>query len=608
MSRLSVEAENKAQQTVASFYQALEKRLTAVPEGNCPLHLAQAFLRLCLSQSCGKCVPCRVGLDKLADMLKNTLDGKASLKDLEIMEKTAQTIWDSADCAIGFEAAGVLLEGLHAFKDDFVSHIEQHRCSSAFKAIPCKEGCPAHVDIPGYIALVKEGRYADAVRLIRQDNPFPGVCGLICEHPCEAKCRRNMVDDAVNIRALKRFAVEHAGEVPPPPSAPATGKKVAIVGAGPSGLTAAYYLSLMGHAVTVFERREAAGGMLRYGIPTYRLPDDDLDKEIDVILATGAVLKTGIEIGKDITIEGLRQEYDSIYISIGAHADNKLGIEGETAEGVISAIQLLGDAGEGKAPDFTGKNVVIVGGGNVAMDASRTARRLGSNQVTCVYRRRVQDMTALPEEIEGAAAEGCEIRTLLAPVRIEQENGKVQAIILQPQQVGWIEKGRTSVKNANLPEVRIPCDVIVVAIGQKVNSKHFEEFGYPIKRGLIQTGDDLAVQGQEGVFSGGDNVTGPATVIRAIQAGKVAAVNIDEYLGYHSELPCDIEVPPASWMFTPACGRANTTLRPAEECKNDFEMMEIGLTREEAEQECNRCLRCDHYGYSSFRGGRKATW
>ena len=242
------------------------------------------------------------------------------------------------------------------------------------------------------------------------------------------------------------------------------------------------------------------------------------------------------------------------------------------------------------------------------MDASRTARRLGSNQVTCVYRRRVQDMTALPEEIEGAAAEGCEIRTLLAPVRIEQENGHVTAVILQPQQVGMIEKGRTSVKKASLPEVRIPCDVIVAAIGQKVNSKHFEDFGYPVKRGLIQTGQDLSVTGQNGVFSGGDNVTGPSTVIRAIRAGKVAAMNIDEYLGFHSELPSDIEVPPASWMFTPPCGRADTKLRPAEECKHDFEMMEIGLTKEEAEQECSRCLRCDHYGYGSFVGGRRIKW
>ena len=606
--RLSVDAEVKAQKTVASFYQALGRRLTAVPEGNCPLSLSLAFIRLCLSQSCGKCVPCRVGLDALAEMLEHAIKGKAKKEDLAVMEKTAQAIYDSADCAIGFEAAGVLLEGLKAFRDDFVSHVEEHRCTASFKAVPCKEGCPAHVDIPGYIALVKEGRYADAVRLIRQDNPFPAVCGLICEHPCEMKCRRNLVDDAVNIRALKRFAVDNAGDVPAPASAPATGKKVAIVGAGPSGLTAAYYLSLMGHAVTIFERRPQAGGMLRYGIPTYRLPDADLDKEINTILSNGAVLKTGVDIGKDITIDALKADYDSVYISIGAHSDNKLGIDGEDAEGVLSAVKLLGDTGEHQAPDFSGKKVVVVGGGNVAMDATRTSKRLGAAEVTCVYRRRVQDMTALPDEIEGAAAEGCEIRTLLAPVRIESENGKVTAIILQPQQVGPIEKGRTSVKKANLPEVRIPADVIVVAIGQKVDSRHFEESGYPVKRGLIETGKDLAVLGKDGVFSGGDNVTGPATVIRAIRAGKIAAFNMDEYMGFHSELPNDVEVPAASWMYTPACGRANTVERPAAERKGDFAMMEIGLTKEEAEQECSRCLRCDHYGYGAFRGGRKISW
>ena len=221
------------------------------------------------------------------------------------------------------------------------------------------------MDVPGYISLIHEGRFAEAVQLIRKDNPFPAACGLICEHPCELRCRRTMVDKAINIRGLKRYAVEHEGEIKVPKIMDKTGKKVAIVGGGPSGLSAAYYLSIMGHDVTVYEQRKKLGGMLRYGIPAYRLPREILDHEIEGLMKTGFKVETDISIGKDISLAQLKKDYDAVYVSIGAHTDKKLGIPGEDAEGVISAVEMLRNIGDDRYPDFSGLEVVVVGGGRL---------------------------------------------------------------------------------------------------------------------------------------------------------------------------------------------------------------------------------------------------
>ena len=609
MSRLEVTPLGNAEKTVRSLYSSLDRRIEASPVGNCPLELTSAFLKLCLAQSCGKCVPCRVGLDKLSALVDNILDGEGSEEDLELIEKTANAIADSSDCAIGFEAAKLVLEGMAAFKDDYLSHLNKGRCTSEFASIPCTAECPAHVDIPAYVALTGEGRYADAIRVIRKDNPFPSVCGLICEHPCEKHCRRSLVDAPVNIRGLKRFAIDNVGVVPAPEKAKETGKTVAVVGGGPAGLTAAYFLSLMGHKVTVFEKRNRLGGMLRYGIPCYRLPDSYLDADIDVILSLGVEVKFGVNIGKDITMDELKSKYDSVYVSIGAHSDNKLGIDGEGSKGVISAVELLGNIGDFKKPDFSGKNVVIVGGGNVAMDVTRTSMRLGAKSVKCVYRRRVEDMTALPEEIEGAVAEGCEVIPLKAPVRIEADaDENVTALVVKPQVIGEVDRGRPKPYDADAPEEKIPCDIIIVAIGQAIDSKHFAESGMAANRGRLVAKKDGSVENMDGVFTGGDCVSGPATVIKAIEAGKVAAANIDEYLGFHTDIENLVEIPVPTYKFKPACGRVNNTERDAEDRKKDFELMEKPISREEAEQECSRCLRCDHYGCGALKGGRSLKW
>ena len=538
MSRLDIMTPSHAQTVIDGLYRDVERRIAASPPGLCPVDLAKSFLDLCHAQTCGKCVPCRIGLGQLSELMEQVLEGEATMETISIIERVARVIVNSADCAIGRDAARLVLDGVQGFRDDYEEHILRHRCLGGMREpVPCVALCPAGVDIPGYLVLIKYGRYADAVRLIRKDNPFPSACAYICEHPCEARCRRNMIDDAVNIRGLKRYAVDNAGYVPQPDCAEPTGKKVAVIGGGPSGLSAAYYLALMGHKVTVYEKRARLGGMLRYGIPNYRLPREVLDAEIASMLALGIDVHVNVNVGDDVTFDELRQQNDALYIALGAHTDKKTGIEGEDAEGV-------------------------------------------------------------------------ELVTLQAPVRIETDaNGHAVALWTQPQIIGEMDKkGRPAPEKAKRSEKRIAADVVVVAIGQGVETHGFEQTKIAIKRGAFVAEASGQIDNMDGVFAGGDCVTGPATVIRAIAAGKVAAANIDEYLGFHHEIDPGVEIPTARLNNKPPHGRIDTTEREAGERKHDFKCIECGLTDEEAYSEASRCLRCDHFGYGIFRGGRKGKW
>ncbi len=610
MSRLEIASPKRARLVIEELYKDLERRIESSPPGLCPVDMARAFLELCHAQTCGKCTPCRIGLGQLNQLIRDVLDGNAAMETLEIMEQTALSIMESADCAIGYEAANMVYKGLIGYRDDYVEHIQNGRCTCAYsQPVPCVSLCPAHVDIPGYIALVSEGRYGDAIRLIRKDNPFPTTCGFICEHPCEARCRRNMMDDSVNIRGLKRVAADFAGEVDPPERAPSTGKRIAILGGGPGGLSAAYYLQLMGHQAVIYEMLPKLGGMLRYGIPNYRLPKDRLDQDIQAVLKTGVEVRHGLKIGRDITIQQLREEYDAVLITIGASTDKKLGLEGEDAEGVLSAVQFLRDVGSSKIMDLTGKEVAVIGGGNVSMDAVRTAKRLGAKKVSIVYRRRTADMTALPDEIEGAVAEGIELQTLKAPASLDiDDKNQIRGIYVTPQMVSSIKNGRAGIRPTGEPDVYIPCDILVIAIGQNIETRHFEEAGIPVERGKIVTRNTGAFEHMPGVFAGGDCASGPASVIKAIAAAKVVAANIDEYLGFHHQISCDVEIPEANLRDRTPCGRVNLTEREACERVRDFDGVENCMTEQEAKQEASRCLRCDHFGYGIFKGGREKIW
>ena len=521
-------------------------------------------------------------------------------------------IRDASDCAIGYEAAAQFLAGLKAHADEYTSHIENRACTEGTEQkVPCEALCPAHVNVPAYIALVAAGDYAGAVNMVRKDNPLPTACALVCEHPCERRCRRGLLDAPINIRGIKKFAVDScaADKAPVPERSAQTNRRVAVIGGGPSGLTCAYFLSLMGHDAVIFEARKHLGGMLRYGIPAYRLPRERLDEDINAILAVGGIeVRLETKVDTKVMAE-LQNEFDAVYVAIGAQKGKGLRIDGAKAEGVISAVDLLGRIGDGDYPDFSGKRVAVIGGGNVAMDCVRTAVRAGADEVSCVYRRRVADMTALDAEIESAIAEGVEMITLESPDSIEtNEAGQVVALITQPQMISAVKGGRPSVKAADKPKRRIEADVILVAVGQGIESQPFEDAGMLAEWGEFKANEFLEAQGENGtlagVFVGGDCQTGPATAIKAIGAGKVAARNIDEYLGYHHTLDCGVDVPAPAPNDRAPKGRVEISERPARERKHDFAYVEMPMSREEAVQECGRCLRCDHFGCGAVEGGR----
>ena len=610
MSRLSVISTDKVNSTTEKLMKEFTQRIIANPPGVCPVDMQLAFLKVCHAQTCGKCVPCRIGLGILEELLESVLDNTATMETLELIEHTAVNIKNSADCAIGFESARMVLAGFEGFKEDYLSHVQEHQCTGTFEQpIPCVTLCPANVDIPGYIALAGEGRCADAVRLIRKDNPFPTACALICEHPCESRCRRTMIDDAINIRGMKHYIMDkaHASEVPVPSCAAPTGKKVAVIGGGPAGLTAAYFLQLMGHQAVIFEQKAQLGGMLRYGIPNYRFPRERLLEDIGAILSTGIEVKLNTSIGTQELGE-INDTYDAVFIAIGAHAEKRLNLEGEGSGNVISAVEMLREIGDGNYPDFSGKRVLVVGGGNVAMDCARTAIRSRAKTVSIVYRRRKEDMTALPAEVEGAIAEGIELLTLKAPLRIEaDENGNAKALWVQPQMIGAVKGGRPSPRKAGKAEERLECDVILMAVGQDIISEPFAQAGIATKRGQFSANASCELN-RVGMYAGGDCVTGPATVIKAIAAGKTAAANIDEFLGFHHAISVDVDIPEPLLNDKLPCGRVNLGEKESWARKDNFDGIEYTMSDEEALQEASRCLRCDRHGCGVLRGGRQDRW
>ena len=490
-------------------------------------------------------------------------------------------------------------------------------CQSGMTIKGMTSGCPLNNLIPEWNDLVYTGNWEQAYNRLHKTSNFPEFTSRVCPALCEKACTCGLNGDAVCTKENEMAIIEHAyanGLAGPKPPKARTGKRIAVIGSGPSGLAVADQLNQRGHLVTVYERADRIGGLLRYGIPNYRFPRERLQEDIDCVLSTGVEVKYNTKIGENFSIKDLRDQYDAVYIAIGAHNDKKIGIEGEDSNNVMSAVELLDNIGNDNVPDFTGKTVAVVGGGNVAMDVARSSIRLGASKVSIVYRRRKADMTALEEEVVGAEAEGCDVLELMSPVRIKQdEEGNAIGLVVKPQMISKVSHGRPAPKAASKDEMLLESDLIVVAIGQGIETKSFEEHGIKVQRGVISalnTGNITPQDGEmsEGVFAGGDCVTGPATVIKAIAAGKVAAANIDEYLGFNHEITCDVEIPYASNEDKVACGRVEVALREAAERKNDFEPIEYGFSCEEACQEAGRCLRCDHFGFGAFRGGREEQW
>jgi NADPH-dependent glutamate synthase beta subunit-like oxidoreductase len=585
-------------------------RLNSYPPGLCPLVLYRSILQVSMNQSCGKCVPCRDGLREVDRLLGRIIRGDAGEGTITELESLCRMIAETSDCAVGVTAANTVLDSLREFPDEYESHIRSRRCAEGgVQTVPCISLCPAHVDVPGYVALIHKGDWAGAINLIRNRNPLPTACALVCEHPCESKCRRSIVDAPINIRGLKKYAVDQisADQVATPTPNVATHKRIAVVGGGPSGLTAAWFLSLMGHRVDLYEEHEKLGGMLRYGIPEYRLPRQRLEEDIRAILSAGDIrVHCGFRVGRDQSFQELREAHDAVYLALGAQKGNRLPSEGADAPNAVPAADFLQAVAAGNAPDLTGKRVALIGGGNVSMDAARTAVRLGAESVH-VFTRKRDDYTASQNELEGAMQEGVRFRTLVSFLNIEtnKDTGLVQAVWLQPQIVGkYDERGLVTTEHSSAYPYRFKCDLLIMAVGQSSDLEHFERSAVTVKGRRIDADECCQVRFMDGVFSGGDCVSGPSTAINAIAAGQVAAYNIDEYLGYHHKVNCDAAAPAAVPNNCVPTGRAELEERDPFERRRDFRCVECSFTPEEAERESGRCLRCDFYGCGTLEGGR----
>ncbi len=462
---------------------------------------------------------------------------------------------------------------------------------------PCHLACPTHQDIQAYVGLIANGREAEALRVIKQDNPIPASIGRVCPHPCEDVCRRNHLEGAVSICALKRFSADSCPEYIPE-CEEYNGKNVAVVGAGPAGLSCAYFLAIKGYKVTVFEAESQGGGMLRYGIPAYRLPKDILDKEINAIERMGVEFRYSQRLGTDYTIKSLKGEYDAVFVAIGAWNSTKLGCPGDTLEGVVGGIDMLYDTAKGKV--FTlGKNVCVVGGGNTAIDAVRTAVRLGAENVTLVYRRTENEMPAEADEIKDAKEEGVNFRFLASPLQVEEENGKVSGLTVQNMELGEADaSGRRSPVPVEGSVETIKCDTVISAIGQRVVAEHLD--GVELTRkSTIAVDEDTYMTSVEGVFAAGDVINkGPDIAISAVAGGKYAAESIDCYLN-------GVKVPPKMLPYsvnknfdqsvlegTPKIERQSVKSEDAYVRRNDFREVASVLTKEEAQREASRCLEC----------------
>ena len=512
-------------------------KVEVYPPGSCPITMQISMLRTAANQTCGKCVPCRDGLPLVARLMQKVLDGRATEKTLDNIRMMATMIRSSADCAIGWNAADEVLKGLDLFADEYKSHIENKKClESIGQKVPCISLCPAHVNIPGYIALVGEEDYAGAINLIRKDNPFPTACAMVCEHPCEERCRRKMLESPINIRALKKYAVDMmpVDKVATPKPNPSTGKSIGVIGGGPAGLTAAYFLALMGHKIEVYETHDKLGGMLRYGIPNYRFPKDRLDEDIRAILNSGDIHVTyNTTIGKDIPVKDIYEKHDAIFVGIGAQTGKTLRIEGADAGNVVSAVDILDQIGNGNLPDYTGKNVVVIGGGNVAMDAARTALRLGA-EVHIIYRRSEAELPARKEEVHHAKEEGVQFDLLCNPVEIlTDDKDWVTGIKCIRMELGEPDaSGRRRPVEIPGSEFTIDVDTVIMSLGTSPNPLiSSTTIGLDVnKRKCIIADEEFGKTSKEGVYAGGDAVTGAATVILAMGAGKAGARGIDEYI------------------------------------------------------------------------------
>ncbi len=584
--------------------------LIVMDENTCMVDIARFFLDFIQDESCGKCPPCRIGTRRMLEIVTRITEGKGKNGDIELLEELCENVRASALCGLGQTAVNPVLSTLRHFRHEYEAHIREKRCPAAvcrslFRS-PCQHTCPVGVDVPGYVELVEQGRFTEAVDLVRERNPFPAICGRVCTHPCESKCLRGQIDEPIAVQSLKRFAADYAaarGHKWTPEMAESNGRKVAIIGGGPAGLTAAYHLRKRGYAPTVFEATERLGGMLVWGIPEYRLPRDVIEREIGDIVGLGVTVKTGQRWGRDFTLDSLREEgFDAILLAVGAQKGMALELAGGDGA-VIDGLSFLREANSGNGAAVKGRTVAVVGGGDVAIDAARTALRLKAKGVNIVYRRTKDEMPGHKEEIAWAQEEGIDLRTLLAPKAMAAA-GRGKSLECTQMALGEFDSsGRRRPEPVTDSSVKVKADAVIAAVGQTIDLPDDGNGALKLtRRGTIAADRNSLATSMPGVFAAGDAVSGPATLIEAIAQGERAAIAIERYLkgesldsvimiGYAPPDPSEVALEDEDEVKeTP---RATMPCRPVKERVASFCEVETGFDEACARAEASRCLHCN---------------
>jgi len=582
--------------------------MVVMDDDNCMVDVARYFIEFTHSESCGKCVPCRVGLDKALRILNRFTQAKGTEEDLNALDELGRMIRDTSLCGLGQTAPNPVLTIMRHFRHEFEDHLRAHRCRAGvcqdLALSPCENSCPLHMNIPRFLQLYKEGRLDEAFESVILDNPLPASTGRVCQHPCDNRCRRHTVDEAVNMREVHRLIADtillsdRFGEMADRIAArkmPATGKKIAVVGAGPAGLTAAFYLALFGHEVTIYESHSEAGGMLRFALPDYRLPKDVLSREIELIRRLGVHFEFNKNVGTDIFLNDLSVDFDAVFLSIGTWKEAGVRLPGTELKGVMSALLFLEGTAKNE-PVPLGQRVAIIGGGNAAIDSARTALRRGAT-VTVIYRRERKDMPAIQEEVKAAEQEGAHFVFLAAPHRIVGENGAVKAIEVLKTRLGEFDlSGRR--RPISTEEIQsFKCDTVILAVGETVDRGFCEASGLDIRESGSPKFDRYTLEtSRERFYAGGDLVSGASNVSNAMGYGKKAARNIDQMLMGETRVEAlspHFEYDQKPPEHVSESRRHEPHPLPAKQRVKDFQEAVLPLTAEEAVEEASRCLRCD---------------
>jgi len=589
--------------------------MVVMDEATCMVEIARYFLSFTQAESCGKCTPCRLGTRQMLEILTRITEGRGKDEDIDDLLSIASTVKDCSLCSLGKTAPNPVISTINYFREEYEAHIREKKCPAAvceaLMISPCQHTCPAGINIPTYVAQIADGDYKAAIETVRERNPFAAVCGRICHHPCEGRCRRGDLDEPVAIRTLKRFAAdwyaEHGSEIGDVEPFPVTKKeRIAVVGAGPTGLACAYFLAQSGYPVTVFEALPVGGGMLSVAIPEFRLPQAAIQQDIDYIMKRGVEIKYDTPINTNFTVENLKNDgFASVFIAAGAQRSQRLGIPGEVedVQGLYYGLRFLRDVRLGREVKV-GKKVAVIGGGNVALDAARTSLRLGADEISIYYRRSRDEMPVSDVEYEEAVAEGVKINFLASPTRVTSDNWKVTGLQCIQMKLGEPDdSGRRRPVPITGSEFTAEADTVIAAVGQAPDLS-FLPADSALERTrwetLVVDSNSLATN-VPGVFAGGDFVTGPGMVVEAIAAGRRGAIAIDKYLRgddsrveiYDRKTKVVEEATQEldeSWELKP---RSEVKTLPLPERRASFEEIELGFTEDVARREARRCLRCD---------------